>query len=107
MQSLEYRKFPPSSLLGKGLTAAALLAGKRGSSEIQTEDLLAGCLQALSRFGIALISDLAIDLDRFGISSLPVPDAAANRAEYSQDAIAILHRASEIATAEDSNDPEI
>lgn len=107
MQPLAHRKFPPGSLLGRGLLNANLNARRRASKEVTAEDLLAGCLQSLSHLGIVLLSDLAIDLSTFGVPSSPLPDSTNVKAEYSQDALEVLHRATDLASAEDPTEPGV
>jgi excisionase family DNA binding protein len=83
--------------------AAALaigLAKRRGLSELGPDELLLGCLQAVSQFGIAQVGPWTFDLEEFGVDWLAQPDRAGPKVAYSQRAVDLFDLAARIARAD-------
>ena len=72
-------------------------AKRRESTEVTPDDLLGGLLQASARFGIVLVGDWTIDLDRLGEAPLDELDAKGPKVAYSAAAVALIDRAAAIA----------
>jgi excisionase family DNA binding protein len=79
---------------------AISLARKRGLDEIGPDELLLGCLQMRSQFGIVELGGWIFDLETLGIDWLEDPGARAPKAAYSQAAVEIFDRAARIAKAD-------
>jgi excisionase family DNA binding protein len=79
---------------------AISLARKRGFDEIGPDELLLGCLQTRSQFGIVELGGWIFDLETLGIDWLEDPGARAPKAAYSQAAVDIFDRAARIAKAD-------
>jgi excisionase family DNA binding protein len=77
---------------------AIALARKRRLEEIGPDELLIGCLQTRSQFGIVEIGPWVLDLEALGIDWLesPMPTKVA----YSERAVEIFDRAARIAKAD-------
>ncbi len=70
---------------------------KRGSPEITADELLLGCLRAVSQFGIAQIGPWAIDLEALGVDWIDSPNRDAVKVAYSDGAVEVFDRAARIA----------
>lgn len=86
--------------LNDALKTAIALAKARGSATVEPDDLLLGALTALSRFAIAQIGALRLDLVPFGVSWKQAPTPSSGRPSYSDETVAILDAASAIAGAD-------
>ena len=87
---------------------AIQIARLRGLTEIGPDEILLGCLQALSRFGIAQFGLWTFDLDTLGIDWLNAPNKANSpKASYSDAAVAIFDRAGQIARLDGCSDIHI
>lgn len=88
----------------ESILRAAIALSKRGQGgEVEPDHVLGACLLAGSRFGIARIGSLVIDLEALGIDWMQ--DAAASREAqpkvgYSSATVTLLDRASAICRAE-------
>ncbi len=70
--------------------AAALaiaVARSRGIAELGPDELLLGCLHAISQFGIAQIGPWTFDLEEFAVDWLGEPDHSAGKVAYSERAV--------------------
>lgn len=74
-------------------------AKNRGQAEVGPDELLLGCLQAISQFGIAQMGAFTFDLEELGIDWLQHPERAAAKVVYSAAAVAIFDQAARIAKA--------
>ena len=82
-------------------TAAAFAisqAKRRGLAEVGTDELLLGCLQTISLFGIAQLGPWKFDLEALGVDWLERP-ARGTRVDYSQAVVDIFDRAARISAA--------
>ncbi len=78
--------------------AALARARRRGSEEVTQDDLLAGLLQAVARFGVALVGEWAIDLEALGETPADkAPGGARLKPAYTPETAAIFDRAATIA----------
>jgi excisionase family DNA binding protein len=71
---------------------------KRGLDEVTPDELLLGCLRAVSQFGIAQIGPWALDLEALGVEWLNPPSKPAKVA-YSDAAVEVFDLAARIAKA--------
>jgi hypothetical protein len=77
---------------------AIRLARQRGLAEVGPEELLLGCLLAISRFGVVQIGQWAIDLARYGVDWLSVtPREGGPKIAYSEKAVELFDLAAKIA----------
>jgi excisionase family DNA binding protein len=78
---------------------AIQITRQRGLTEIGSDELLLGCLQALSRFGIAQFGPWTFDLEVLGIDWLKPPARTGESAKiaYSDETVIIFDRAAHIA----------
>ncbi len=84
---------------------AIQLARRRGRSEVGPEELLLGCLQSLSRFGIVRFGPWTIDLEPLGVDWLQSPARGAGpKVAYSADAVTVFDLAARIARADHATD---
>ena len=81
---------------------AIALAKKRNRAEVGPDELLLGCLQAFSRFGVAQIGSWTFDLEELGVDWLDAPLKGETKVAYSQPAVDLFDRAARIATADGS-----
>jgi len=81
---------------------AVALAKKHGSDEVTADELLLGCLQAISRFGIAQLGPWTIDVEALGVDWLDRPERNGAKVAYSQAVVDILDLAARIARSDDS-----
>ena len=72
---------------------------KRGLDEVTPDELLLGCLRAVSQFGIAQIGPWAIDLEALGVEWLEVPARRGAKVAYSDAAVEVFDLAARIARA--------
>jgi excisionase family DNA binding protein len=79
---------------------AISLTKKRGLDEIGPDELLLGCLQARSQFGIVELGGWIFDLETLGIDWLEDPGMRAPKVAYSEGAVEIFDRAARIAKAD-------
>jgi len=76
----------------------AIFAAKQaGAEEVTPDHLLLGCLQTISRFGIATIGPWDLDLQQMGVDWIEPPDGARPKVAYSQGAVDLFDRAARIA----------
>lgn len=92
-----------------GAARAAISRAKaRGAEEVTPDDLLAGALGELARFGIALVGPWAIDIAGLdGAASLEEPAAADDSTQpvapsYSEASVGVFEEASRLASREGS-----
>jgi excisionase family DNA binding protein len=81
---------------------AIALAKKRHRDEVGPDELLLGCLRALSRFGVVQIGSWTLDLEEFGVDWLDAPPKSETKVAYSQPSVDLFDRAARIATADGS-----
>lgn len=95
MSSGERLHDPERVVLGTG--QAIERARSRGADTIEPDDLLAGMLLAVSRFGIVELGPRAVDLFDLGLRfDLPVPELSV-KPRYASAAAAVFERAARIA----------
>ncbi len=78
-------------------------AKKRNRSEIGADELLLGCLQVISRFGIVQMGSWTFDLEELGVDWLDNPERSEAKVAYSPAAVELFDRAARIATADGSS----
>jgi excisionase family DNA binding protein len=78
-------------------------AKKRGRTEVGTDELLLGCLQTISRFGVVQLESWTFDLEELGVDWLDHPEKSEVKVAYSQPAVDLFDRAARIATADGSS----
>jgi excisionase family DNA binding protein len=71
-------------------------------SEVSADDLLMGCLWALSRFGAVRLGQWTIDLEQLGIDWTNPAAKSEVKVAYSEDVVRILDRAAVLARAEEA-----
>jgi excisionase family DNA binding protein len=81
---------------------AILLTKKQNRPEVGPDELLLGCLYAISHFGIAKFGTVILDLEEFGIDWLVPPNKSGAKVTYSQEVVGILDLAAAIAKADGS-----
>jgi excisionase family DNA binding protein len=84
-------------------TAAAwaiFLAKSREAKEVMPDDLLLGCLCALSRFGVAKLGCWTFDLAVHGVDYTELPARPATKVAYSNAVVQIFDRAAKVARAD-------
>jgi excisionase family DNA binding protein len=82
---------------------AVAIAKKRGLLEVKPDELLLGCLHAISQFGTVQLGDWTIDLETLGVDWLSSPEPnGAKVIAYSQAVVDIFDLAARIATREES-----
>jgi excisionase family DNA binding protein len=74
-------------------------AKRRGRGEIGPDELLLGCLHAISVFGIAQLGLWTFDLEALGVDWLERPDRVGAKVGYSQGVVDLFDRAARIAAA--------
>ena len=85
-------------------TAAAFAisqAKRRGLPEVGADELLLGCLQTVSVFGIAQLGPWTFDLEALGVDWLERPSRG-TRVDYSQAVVDLFDRAARISAASGS-----
>lgn len=80
--------------------AAIQRARNRGDQEASPDDLLAGALLTVSRFGIVWIGEAAIDLEALNLASMDRLRGPTGKVAYSAAAAAVFDRAAGIARRE-------
>lgn len=75
-------------------------AKKLNRGEVGADELLLGCLQAISQLGIAQLGDWIFDLEELGIDWLEQPDPSGVKVAYSQRAVDLFDRAARIARSD-------
>jgi excisionase family DNA binding protein len=90
--------------LNDALRTAISFAKVRQSPTVEPDDILLGALTVLSRFAIAHLGPLNLDLEPFGVSSKRAPTSTPTPAKpsYSDQTVALLDAASAIALADGS-----
>jgi excisionase family DNA binding protein len=94
--SVAHRLHDPERVVA-GAAYAIERARARGSESVEPDDLLAGLLLSVARFGIIDLGPLAIDLEPLGLGfdeSLP---SLAIRPHYSAEAASVFERAARVA----------
>jgi excisionase family DNA binding protein len=81
---------------------AILLTKKQNRPEVSPDELLLGCLYAISHFGIVEFGTVILDLEELGIDWLVPPDKTGPKVTYSQEVVGILDHAAVIAKADGS-----
>ena len=76
---------------------AITLAKRRNLTEVTPDELLLGCLQAVSQFGIAQLGALTLDLEELGIDWLLPPVGSGTKVAYSQAVVSVFDQAAQIA----------
>lgn len=72
----------------------------RGDEEVSADDVLFGCLCTISRFGVARLGDVSIDLEPLGACwEQPRPEKG-SKVAYSEAVVRLLDRAAQIARAD-------
>jgi len=79
----------------------------RGLNEVTPDDLLLGCLRAVSQFGIAQIGPWAIDLEALGVEWLNLPVKSGAKVSYSDATVEIFDLAARIAKANGGGAPSL
>ncbi len=80
---------------------AAIAFAKAGSSEtVKKDDVLLGCLWALSRFGVAQVGRWAIDLEPLGVDRKGPPASPGSKPGYSSAVVEALDMAADWAAHE-------
>lgn len=79
-------------------------AKKRERSEVGTDELLLGCLQVISRFGVVQIGPWSFDLEELGVDWLESPAKSEAKVAYSQAAVDLFDRAARIAKADGASE---
>ena len=79
---------------------AIFTAKQRGTDEVTSDDLLLGCLRALSRFGVAEIGQWDLDLEALGVDWFRQPQGPPPKVSYSQEAVELFDRAAQIAKSD-------
>lgn len=88
--------------LNDALRTAIALAKARCTASVEPDDLLLGALTVLSRFGIARLGSLKLDLDEYGVCWRLVPAPLPGKPAYSSETVALLDAAAAIASADHS-----
>ena len=75
-------------------------AKRRNLDEITPDELLLGCLQAVSQFGVVQLGPWVLDLEELGIDWLQHPERSGTKVAYSQAVVAVFDLAARIAKAD-------
>lgn len=78
-------------------------AKRRNRAEVGTDELLLGCLQVISRFGVVQMGSWTLDLEELGVDWLDNPERSEVKVAYSQAAVDLFDRAARIAAADGSS----
>jgi excisionase family DNA binding protein len=81
---------------------AIALAKRRNVEEVSPDELLLGCLRAISQFGIVQLGAWTLDLEELGMDWLEPSDRGAAKVSYSQAVVALFDQAARIARADGS-----
>lgn len=82
-------------------------AKRRGANEVSPDDLLLGCLSAISRFGVARFGPWTFDLGTMGIDWLGEPERHGAKVAYSDEVVALFDKAARIARADGAGAAEL
>lgn len=82
-------------------------AKRQGKPEVTGDDLLLGCLVAISRFGVARVGAFDIDLAEFGVDWRQRIATPAGSVAYSNEVVRLLDEAAAIAQVDGGGKPEI
>jgi excisionase family DNA binding protein len=82
-------------------------AKRRGAAFVTPDDLLGGLLRASARFGIVVIGDRIIDLERLGEGPLEEADAAGPKVAYAPETVTLIDRAAAVARQDRASRTEI
>lgn len=91
-----------TSVLGVAIGCAK----RRQAEEVEPDDVLTASLLSISRFGIARLGCLVIDLESLGIDWKQTPDAGRQperKVAYSEETVALLDRAATISRVDRSS----
>ncbi len=86
--------------IDKAAACAIVLAKDRGCDEVLPDDLLLGCLYAISRFAIARLGCWSFDLVKFGLGCTYSPHPTSAKVTYSEAVVKIFDQAAMIARAD-------
>lgn len=81
---------------------AVTLAKQRGLREVTADELLLGCLHAISQFGVVQLGAWMIDLEALGIDWISRPEQSGVKVAYSQAVVDIFDLAARIARSDES-----
>jgi excisionase family DNA binding protein len=84
-------------LTSEALRTAIGLAKAAGRQEVSADDLLAGCLGAMARFGTARVGPWVIDVEELEIDWLAPEPNPAPKLTYSDDVVRVLDQAAVLA----------
>jgi excisionase family DNA binding protein len=79
---------------------AIALTKKRSLAELGPDELLLGCLQAISQFGIAQVGSWLFDLEELGVEWTAAADRTGGKVAYSERAVGLFDLAARIARAD-------
>lgn len=91
------RRIHEPELVLSGAAHAIERARARGSEFIEPDDLMAGLLLAVSRFGIVDMGTVAIDLEALGLSFDATLPSLAIKPRYTAETAAVFERAARVA----------
>jgi excisionase family DNA binding protein len=86
----------------KAAAYAIAEAKSRGLVEIGPDELLRGCLQAASRFGVVRLGAVTVDLEALGVLWMQMPDGGGAKVAYSQETVRLFDLGAKIAKADGS-----
>jgi excisionase family DNA binding protein len=86
----------------KAAAYAIAEAKSRGLAEIGPDELLRGCLQAVSRFGVVRLGSLTLDLEALGVLWMQTPGGGGAKVAYSQETVRLFDLGAKIAKADGS-----
>jgi len=86
--------------LEKAAAYAIAEAKARGLAEIGPDELLRGCLQAVSRFGVVSLGAVALDLEALGILWMQTGQPGGGKVAYSQAVVRLFDLGAKIAKAD-------
>lgn len=89
-------------VLEKAASIAIAEAKSRGLAEIGPDELLRGCLQAVSRFGVVRMGPHTLDLEALGVLWMQTPDGGGAKVAYSQEVVRLFDLGAKIAKADGS-----
>jgi excisionase family DNA binding protein len=75
-------------------------AKNRELAEVGPDELLLGCLRAVSQFGVVQMGTVILDLEELGIDWLQHPERGATKVAYSQAVVGLFDQAAQIAKAD-------
>lgn len=79
---------------------AIAYAKERGAEEVTPDDILLGCLRAVSRFGVFEFGSVVVDLEPLGVNWLKDPEKSRAKVSYSEGAVRVLDLAAMIARSD-------